>query len=76
MPIFNKLAHHDPNAQKVQKNAIYYNKTQHSNFQGNPLYQATKWHLDDSYSHLAPDRLSPPALLPYRATPDHPVAAG
>ena len=26
-------------------------------------------------THLAPDRPSPPALFPYRETPDHPVAA-
>ena len=26
-------------------------------------------------THLAPDRPSPPALLPYRTTPDRPVAA-
>ena len=27
---------------KVQKNAIYYDKTQHVNFQGMPLFQALK----------------------------------
>ena len=27
-------------------------------------------------THLAPDRPSPPALFPYRETPDRPVAAG
>ena len=32
----------DPNTEKVQKNAIYLEKTQHAYFQGNHLYQATK----------------------------------
>ena len=27
-------------------------------------------------TRLAPDHPSPPALFPYRETPDHPVAAG
>ena len=31
---------------KVKKNAIYYVKTQHANFQGNPLFKATKQHLN------------------------------
>ena len=36
----------DPNTQKVQKNAIYWDKAkQPANFRGNPLYQATKRHL-------------------------------
>ena len=29
-----------------KKEAIYYVKTQHTNFQGNPLLQATKQHLN------------------------------
>ena len=33
------LAHLDPNTQKVQKNAIYWTKT------NNPLYQATNWFI-------------------------------
>ena len=32
----------DPNTQKVVKNAIYEDKTQHVYFGGNPLIQATK----------------------------------
>ena len=28
--------------------AIYYDKTQHSNFWGTPLFQATKQHLHNS----------------------------
>ena len=36
-----------------------------------PFFQITNWSL----THLAPDRPSPPALLPYRETPDRPVAA-
>ena len=32
----------DPNTKKVKMNAIYYDKTQHVNFQGDPLCQATK----------------------------------
>ena len=32
----------DPKTWKVQKNTIYKDKTQHANFLGNPLYQATK----------------------------------
>ena len=32
---------------KDQKNAIYYYKTQHKHFLGNPLYQATKQHLNN-----------------------------
>ena len=35
----------DSNTLKVQKNAIYQDKTQHADCQGNPLYQATKRHL-------------------------------
>ena len=38
----------DPNTQKVQWNAIYQDETQHANFLGNPLYQATKRHLNNS----------------------------
>ena len=34
-----------PDTQKVQKKAIYQDKTQHANFGSNPLYQATKQHL-------------------------------
>ena len=43
--VFIKL---DPNTWKVQNNAIYLDKTQHVNFGGNPLYQATKWHLNNN----------------------------
>ena len=32
----------DPNTEKVQKNAIYYDETQHANFRGKPIFQATK----------------------------------
>ena len=32
----------DPNTWKVQKNAAYYDKTQHANFRGNPLYRSIK----------------------------------
>ena len=35
----------DPNTEKVQKNAIYWDKTKPANFRGNPLCQATKRHL-------------------------------
>ena len=35
----------DPKRTKVQNNAIYCDKTQHANFRGNPLYQATKRHF-------------------------------
>ena len=38
----------DPVKQRVQKNAIYEDKTQHANFRGNSLYQATKRHLNNS----------------------------
>ena len=38
----------DPNTQKVQKNAGYYDKTQRENFRGNLPYQATKQHLNNS----------------------------
>ena len=37
----------DPNTEKVPNNAIYQDKTQHANFQGNPLYQATKQHINN-----------------------------
>ena len=30
---------------KIQKNAVYEDKTQHAIYRGNPLYQATKRHL-------------------------------
>ena len=33
-------------------------------------------HLASCLTHLAPDRLSLPAVFPYRETPDRPVAAG
>ena len=32
----------DPNTEKVKKNAIYCDKTQHVNFQGEPLFHSTK----------------------------------
>ena len=32
----------------VKMNAIYYEQTQQVNFQGDPLCQATKWHLNNS----------------------------
>ena len=38
----------DPNTEKVEKNAIYQDKSQHANFRGNPLYQAMKRHLNNS----------------------------
>ena len=38
----------DSNTTKVQKNAICEDKTQYANFRGNPLYQATKRHLNNS----------------------------
>ena len=40
----------DPNTQKVQKNAIYWDKTQPANLWGNnnTLCQATKQHLNNS----------------------------
>ena len=42
----------DPNTQKLKKNAIYYDKTQHANFRGYPPFQATKQqqqqHLNNS----------------------------
>ena len=34
--------------EEVQKNADYQDKTQRANFRGNPLYQATKRHLNNS----------------------------
>ena len=34
--------------EEVQKNADYQDKTQRANFRGNPLYQATKRHLNSS----------------------------
>ena len=40
----------NPNTEKGQKNAVYQDKTQHANFRGNPLYQATKRHLNNSYT--------------------------
>ena len=38
----------EENAWKVQKSAIYKDKTQAGNFQANPLYQATKRHSNNS----------------------------
>ena len=38
----------DPNTYKLPKNTIYQDKTQHANFQGNPLYQATKWYVNNN----------------------------
>ena len=32
---------------KVQMNAYFNMDTQYAHFQGNPLYQATKWHLNN-----------------------------
>ena len=32
----------------IEKNAIYYNKTQHANFRGKPLFQAAKQLLHNS----------------------------
>ena len=36
----------EPNTIKVQKNGIYQEETQGANFQDDPLYQATKQHLN------------------------------
>ena len=38
----------DPNTENAQNSAIYYEKTQHANFHGKPLYQATKRHLKNN----------------------------
>ena len=38
----------DPNTEKVKKNAVYYGKTQHANFRGKPLFQATKQPLNNA----------------------------
>ena len=38
---------HDPNTEKVIKNPIYFDKTQHENIPGNPFFQATKRQLND-----------------------------
>ena len=32
----------------AKNNAIYQDKTQHANFRGNPLYKATKPHLNNN----------------------------
>ena len=40
----------DPNTRKVQKNAVYWDKTQPANFRGNPIYQAAKRHLNNSWT--------------------------
>ena len=37
----------DPNTQKIKKNTIHWDKTQHTNFRGNPFYEATKQHLNN-----------------------------
>ena len=38
----------DANAQNIKKSAIYYDKTQHANVRGNPLFQATQKRLNNS----------------------------
>ena len=38
----------DPNTQKVEKNAVYYDETQHTNCKGKPPFQTTKQHLNNS----------------------------
>ena len=38
----------NPTTKKVQKNAIYQDKTKAANVRGNPLCQATKQHLNNS----------------------------
>ena len=37
-----------PKTEKVQKTAIYQDKTQHAHFQGIPLYEAAKAHFNNS----------------------------
>ena len=37
----------DPNTYKVQNNASHWDKTQRANFRGNPLYLATKRHVNN-----------------------------
>ena len=38
----------DPNTKKFKQTLIYFNTdTQYENFRGNPLYQATKRHLNN-----------------------------
>ena len=39
----------DPNTYKIQQNAIYRDKTKLANFRGNPLYQATKRQVNNTY---------------------------
>ena len=36
----------DPNAQKVKKNAVSYDRTQRAHFRGNLLFRATKQELN------------------------------
>ena len=38
----------DPNTQKIKNNAIYYDKKQHANFRGKPLFQARGQDLNNS----------------------------
>ena len=38
----------DPNTERFKRTLIYFDTdTQYANFQGNPLRQATKWHLNN-----------------------------
>ena len=38
-----KFLNSDSNTYKFQRNAVYWDKRQHANVQGHPLYPATKW---------------------------------
>ena len=43
----------DPNTKRSKRMLIYFNTDiQYTNFQGNPLYQVTKWHLTDKRSKM------------------------
>ena len=46
-PVRNGIQTHERLKNKT-KNAVYQDKTQHANFRGNSLYQATKRHLNNS----------------------------
>ena len=56
----------------------YVSKLSSQPFFYTPFYDGRGLDINNNaiLTHLAPDRLSLPALLPYRATPDRPVATG
>ena len=61
----------DPNTYKFQKNAVYLDKTQPTNIRCNPLYQATKRHLNNNHWTPVQHNVAPPKTNKWISFPSH-----